>query len=281
MKLSNYLNGSPELTLLVDKKGVSYNDFLKKLQPNYFLVYCKMIIPMLFLIIFSFFLWHENVQGIAGVLFLILGPFYISFWKAAYMLHMHEGAHWNIHKSKILNDWIANLLLTPFTGIWIKEYRKSHWLHHRFLGTHLDTEISYLTPINAVKFLESLTGIYLLIGVFRYFKNFLIISKDNKKMGIAKFISSLLLMLIFQIGIVAFFILNDSILLGLIWLASIFITDPFFGKLRQTLEHRSYQFGDDADFSAVEHGPINRNFGNDFFQDILVRLALISICCTI
>ena len=45
-----------------------------------------------------------------------------------------------------------------------------------------------------------------------------------------------------------------------------FPTNKFLEKIRQTCEHRSLQAKKEIDYTKVEHGPVNRIFGNDFFS---------------
>lgn len=56
---------------------------------------------------------------------------------------IHDSSHWNLSRNKILNDILADLLgglamISP-----VKNYRKSHFLHHRHLGHPIfDPDIS-------------------------------------------------------------------------------------------------------------------------------------------
>ena len=46
------------------------------------------------------------------------------------------------------------------------------------------------------------------------------------------------------------------------WLIGLLIVFPFVGSLRQLLEHRSESADPDADYHEVDHGPVNRLFGD-------------------
>jgi fatty acid desaturase len=151
--------------------------------------------------------------------------------------------------------------------MWIKQYRKHHWKHHNHLGTHEDTEVSYHNPINLGEIISGLTGIYILKILFKYFLYF---SKKNDEsnylQNIFLFISSVSLMIVTQI-IISFILYNFfSIFLAVSWLLGFFIFSPFLEKIRQTCEHRSFDSSKDIDYKKVEHGPVTRLFGDDFFS---------------
>jgi hypothetical protein len=50
------------------------------------------------------------------------------------------------------------------------------------------------------------------------------------------------------------------------WLFGLVAMYPFFGTVRPMLEHRAYDALCETDFRDVEHGPINRLFGEDLFS---------------
>jgi fatty acid desaturase len=55
-------------------------------------------------------------------------------------LGVHEGAHYRLARNKRINDFIANYLLTPLVFFDMPGYRKSHLIHHQFVGQDGDTE---------------------------------------------------------------------------------------------------------------------------------------------
>jgi len=190
---------------------------------------------------------------------------YFSFWKSAYTLHIHEAGHHNLHKNKKINDALANIFLTPFVGIWVEDYRRSHWQHHQHLGCHGDTEVSYLSPLNNYEICKSLTGVYLLTSLRRYFKNFKNLNINVKATQKNNLITSLFFMASIQTAIVLTLFLYNFKFLCIVWLLTILITDPFFSKMRQTLEHRlilpNINFAPEGVINAE-----NRIFGDDFFS---------------
>ncbi len=266
------LNGVPDIHSLVNDQGVSYNEFRKSLKLKQSVVYFNMIVPWLF-IIAALALFYVLRDSFWGSLWLIPpATIWLAFWMQAFTVHIHEAAHFNIHSNRATNDLLADVFITPFTGLRVKDYRISHWKHHRFLGLLTDTEISYHKPISARQVVEGLTGIYLLKTVWRYFRNFREIDSSKSatstgaKSKSTSFIWSLLIMLITQLVIVVAIWYFISIFAAFAWLANTFVAGPFVAHLRQSLEHRSLTADKKTDFASVEHGPVNRIFGTDFFS---------------
>jgi fatty acid desaturase len=53
---------------------------------------------------------------------------------------------------------------------------------------------------------------------------------------------------------------------ALAWIGGMAVCFPFFGAMRQLLEHRSTTADPDADYTNTDHGALTRIFGNDFFS---------------
>ena len=257
MKISNIRNSN----------GKDYISFKKELfiKPN--IILFNIILPCV-MIYANIFLISQIKNLYLNLLMLPISAFWMAFWIRAYLLHFHEIAHFNIHKNKKINDIIGNIFFTPFFGMWIKQYRKHHWKHHNHLGTHDDTEVSYHSPINFREITSGLMGIYIIKMLFKYFLYFSEKNNDesNRLKNTFLFISSLLLMIAAQI-IISFILYNFfSIFLAISWLLGFFIFSPFLEKIRQTCEHRSFDSSKDIDYKKVEHGPVTRLFGDNFFS---------------
>ena len=256
MEISNIRNGN----------AVDYISFKKELSIKSYVILINIILPWVMICVNVFLI--SQIQNLyLNLLMIPTSAFWMAFWVRAYLLHFHEIAHFNIHKNKKINDIIGNVFFTPFFGMWIKQYRKHHWKHHNHLGTHEDTEVSYHNPINLGEIISGLTGIYILKILFKYFLYF---SKKNDEsnylQNIFLFISSVSLMIVTQI-IISFILYNFfSIFLAVSWLLGFFIFSPFLEKIRQTCEHRSFDSSKDIDYKKVEHGPVTRLFGDDFFS---------------
>jgi fatty acid desaturase len=263
--------GVPDISLLVNSQGISYTEFKKDLKSNFFLIFINFFTPLV--MIYLAILPMQFISGLYIVLYCIPCSIWVGFWIQAYTLHFHEAAHFNLAPNKRINDLLSNILLTPFTGILIKDYRISHWKHHLNLGNINDTEISYHKPINTKQMLESLFGIYLLKSSIRYFRNFNNIdlntkNKIHKKNFDKSFILviTIVLMIFTQLGIFLFLYNYSSIFSAIVWVVGFFIISPFFAQIRQCLEHRSVGASPSIDYNTVNHGPVNRIFGNDLFS---------------
>lgn len=259
------------INLLSKEELKDYSFFKKKLTINSRKIVFDIFIcwSMIFFSFYIFFLIKDDL-----IFNLILFPFlsfFISFWKRSYLLLFHESAHYNLNKNKYINDLLSFFLFTPFTAQFVKNYRRHHWEHHVHLGTQKDTEISYQKPLNKKNIFYSLTGIYLIKTLLRYFK----VSKVNSQQ---KKIDKINLQgtFLFFIGLLVFFFSQLIILLilyhlislfaAITWFITTFITDIFFANLRQTLEHRDPKFGNNDDFCIINHGEKNKLFNNNFLS---------------
>lgn len=269
---ANSLNGVPDIHSLVNADGLTYKEFRKTLKLKQPIVYFNMVVPWVFIFVALVFFYILRENFWVSLWLVAPATLWLAFWMQAYTVHIHEAAHFNIHHNRATNDLLADMLITPFTGLRVKDYRISHWKHHRFLGLLTDTEISYHKPISVKQVFEGLTGIYLLKTVWRYFGNFRDIDSNRKVTSTGtsskstSFIWSLVIMLVTQLlitGVLWYFV---SIFAAIAWLANTFIAGPFVAHLRQSLEHRSLTANKGTDFSEIEHGPINRIFGTDFFS---------------
>ena len=260
-------SGMPSLKNLKDNDGKHYSQFKKKLTIRYGMLLRDMLIPWA-MICLAIYLYPNNSHIFLKYALIILMAAWFAFWLNAFNLFFHEAAHYNLNKNRFINDLIATALLTPFVGMPISLYRRSHWMHHRFLGKFEDTEISYRQALTTKNLIIDLFGVYLFRMVKRYFNNFKSANvKGNAGSNSSNlFIYCLFLMLSTQILIIFFLSFFVSPYIGASWAISTFIFTPFISKIRQTLEHRSLNSGDEIDYSKVEHGPVNRIFGQDIFS---------------
>lgn len=262
--------GVPDFKNLVNDRGVSYSDFRRALVLDQGQVWTDMAVPWVFIAVFvaAFYVLRDNMM--ASAVLIVPASLWLSFWMHAYTLFFHEAAHFNIHRDRRKNDLVANIVLTPFTGMWVKDYRISHWKHHLHLGKLNDTEISYHKPVSVSQVVEGLTGIYLAKTVWRYLSNFRAIDAGTSRAGAndkaAGFVVSLAIMLTTQFTIVAGLYFFVSGFAAVSWLVNMFVTGPFVAHLRQSLEHRALDADKRTDYSEVEHGAVLRMFGNGFFS---------------
>lgn len=260
------LSGSPSLAHLTNKDGISYQEFRKTLMIKQNTIFFNMLLPwfMIGLALLLFAGLREKIYW-SGILTIPLA-IWISFWMHAFTLHFHEAAHFNIHRNPKVNDVLAWILLTPFTGISINEYRASHWKHHLFLGTMGDTETSYAEPLSIKTILESLSGAYLIKIVNRYFHYFRKLdSTKSQTHSTQTFALTLSLMLSVQL-IVMISLLCISPFAATAWVLNLFVFGPFIARIRQTLEHRPFDARNNFDSAQTNQAACNRIFGGDLFS---------------
>jgi fatty acid desaturase len=246
---------------LFNSKGVNYNEFKKRLRPNYFKVWTDIFLGYVFLLAVAALISFIQIKFPAlFILNILLGGALFGYIIAYIQLFLHEAAHYNIAPDKELNDRLANLFIGLFVGQNIKSYRIIHWDHHRYLGTSKDTEKSYFEHLSFRFIVESLTGI-------RAIKVFL-----NRKSRV-KETKSQTVTLETQDRIQLFFGLSLNIIftvvciyaglwqLAVAWAIGLFNFYPFFGSVRQVLEHRNDAASASIDYNHINHGIVNRLFG--------------------
>jgi fatty acid desaturase len=193
------------------------------------------------------------------ILWVVAGAWLIGFWMAYIQLFLHEAAHFNFCQDRRWNDRLANLLIGVWVATDIREYRRIHWDHHRFLGQPTDTERSYFQALGWRFLLESL----LLVGAIRVLRH----RREKIRLkttanlsggdtGTAMLASALFVhLLVFCVCV-----WQGQIALALAWLAGNLMVYPLFGALRQLLEHRDTAASMDVDYSVHPHGKFTRSF---------------------
>ena len=252
-------------SVLVNNEGLSYHDFKKTLQPNYpkigfdiaagwILIVACVIVGLLINQIES--IWIKILLSLADSMLLGFVVNYLSNF-------FHEAAHYNIAPDKNKNDLIANCFLGILQAQHIKQYRIVHWQHHVHIGTPEDTEYSYFSALTFRFFMESLTGT-------RAVRIFLSRSKSNaanEQTGNEKKqkLQMLFAGIIFHIVVLVIFIFTKQYWLAGIWLVGFGTFFPFFGSLRQLLEHRGEWASKKTDYSKTAHGRLTRIFSGSAF----------------
>lgn len=248
---------------LCDSQGRRYDDVRAALLPNYLLVWAEMLAghgalialacAYIFVDFYAWPIWGRVAIAVCGGVAIGYTVAYLALW-------FHEASHFNIHPDRKINDTLANLFLGSLLGLHIRDYRKVHFGHHRFLGTTQDPERSYFNPLNMRYLLESLLGVRAL-KVLLLRKR--IKSQPAENQGAGAGVSYMAWIGWFVNGAV----LLPSILLAgayefaAAWVMGLLIFFPFFGALRQLLEHRRADAAPGTDFTRVHHGALSRNFG--------------------
>ena len=252
---------------LRDDSGLSYEMLKKTLKPHYGWVWVQLSISYLGLasIIVGIVLLHSSFSswwqdGLIGS----LAGISIGFLIAFIALWLHEAAHYNVHGNRAWNDWLANLFIGPLLFHDVREYRRIHFGHHKHLGDITDTERSYFAPLNVRYFFESLTGIKVLRVLLSRINSPVIETKPVEKeyMNWATPLG-----LILHLGIVGGSLYFQQYSLAIAWSCGTFIFYPFFGALRQVLEHRKPGADPTCDYRLQPHGEYTRVFEGGLFSN--------------
>tara|TARA_B110000483_G_scaffold13373_1_gene15197 strand:- start:1200 stop:2144 length:945 start_codon:yes stop_codon:yes gene_type:complete len=236
---------------------------LRELKASYFIVFRDILLGFLFilfaLVISSQIFVNPNYNLIFKLVTLLLCSTVIGFFIANLTLFIHEAAHYNIHKDKRINDYLANIFLCYFTFQSIDNYRRSHLEHHRNHGTIKDTENSYF---NHPSLLFLLKTIFLYRPIKVAFSKIFV---NNKTVN-----QTLNLYIIYSIAI-NIIILYLCFLLGGFFLTASWILGylsffPLFASIRQIIEHRNPSNDKFTDYNKNDHGAYTIYFKNTLFS---------------
>lgn len=145
-------------------------------------------------------------------------------------------------------------------GTVIKDYRAIHFQHHRNLGRADDNERSYFNALNNKFILGMLFGIHP-IRVFLLRRK--LRQKQKSGAGVNKEIQPLVTGICAHLALIAALTMAGAWPSALAWIGGVGVFFPFFGAMRQLLEHRSATADLTADYTAHDHGALTRIFGND------------------
>jgi len=250
---------------LKDRSGRSYLNFIKTLRPDYKCVkrdlafgYCFLISSVLAIALFSY---------VSSVLAIVFGAPLIGFWTAYIMLFIHEGAHYNLTASKETNDRLCDIFIGWIIGTSVANYRIVHFKHHSRLGKTDDSEATYFYPLD-LKFIVSLLfGIRALDVLISRRK--LVTGMEPKRNAGSRKSYKMPVVALLMHGICMLFLwLLGGVAPFFAWLIGIAIFFPFFGALRQLLEHRRDDVSNDIDFFQTDHGAMTRLFEDGPFARI-------------
>lgn len=256
-------SGVPDYRSIIDKNNLSYLEFRKTLSPKYLIIFRDTFFILLMIAIPFFF---SKKFYSSNIFYILFSSVWIGFWLHSYKLFFHEVAHFNISPIRKINDLLGYILFFPFVGIALKQYRTSHWMHHKHLGTIADTEISYYKPITINSLFEGISGIYLYKSFLRYFSRFNEKKVKDSLPRVNNFLLNLGIMLFFQFFLVIILYSCLSKYVAFSYILAFFLIEPFFSGLRQTLEHRSFDAKNNIDYKSNNHGPINRLFNHNIFS---------------
>ncbi|HEY0115447.1 MAG TPA: fatty acid desaturase [Allosphingosinicella sp.] len=204
---------------------------------------------------------------VAGFAAAALGAVAIGFLVAYLQLFIHEAAHYNLAADRGTNDRIADRFICWQVGTDIASYRRTHWEHHRSLGTAADTEVSYTNRLSIRFLAEMLTGVHALRVFARRNQAAPAAAEPGRSRRPLAIGAAVHLLL------VAGLVLIGAWPAALAWIGGMGIFFPFFATLRQLLEHRPAS--GEADAAAVNRlfgdGPFASMFGGAGFNRHLLH----------
>jgi fatty acid desaturase len=251
--------------VIANSQGTRYVDFVKTLSPHYGRLFLDIGLGYSALLVTCVLVVALPANGVMpGWLAASLGALLIGFWIAYLQLFIHEGAHFNFSPDRSRSDILCNFLIAWMIGTSVQNYRIVHFQHHRALGSVEDSELTYFLPLNLLFIIKGLSGIRVLeVLVSRKMlqaKKATVRDQRGKYVGLAGLAA--------HIVILAATYIFGSIWLSLAWIAGVGAIFPFFGALRQLLEHRDERADAKANYFETDHGAYTRIFGSDVFSSI-------------
>jgi fatty acid desaturase len=248
---------------LTDRDGVTFREFRRRLTPRYGLVWTHLGMGYAAL----------GAVGAAVVLTagtaplaarVAVGALLFGFVQAFIQLFFHEAAHYNLARGRERNDRLANLFVGALHGLEISSYRMVHFEHHRRLGTTTDTERTYFDPLNMRFFARALLGAKALE---------VLTSRDatvsRGPVNRAAAWRQRVLAVVIHGAVAGGALLAGEPALAAAWTLGTLSVMPLFVALRQLLEHRSESADARVDYTTVNHGAVNRLFGDGLLASTL------------
>jgi fatty acid desaturase len=268
---------------LVDSKGVSYYEFRKTLTPRYWRVWLELLAGYAALIALGLALLtirHENVvrqllTGLAAAL-----PFGVLFSYIA--LFFHAASHFELHPTRTVNDWLANVFIGVLSAYPMSKYRPTHFDHHRHLGLPEDPEAAYIEALDLRLLVESLTGIRFLRILWSHVsgnrpaparesatKTAPAAESEAASNAASKSASE---PAPFNWGLPCGILLHATVVAGALWVGAVGLAVGWIAgfvfvarlvsAIRSMLEHRSESADPAIDYTRTSHGAVSRIFGD-------------------
>jgi fatty acid desaturase len=248
---------------LADSDGVPYREFRKRLEPRWGLVWMHIGLAYLVLAgtLAAIVVW--NPDGLLGSVASATGALAIGYTIQFLNNFFHESAHYNLLPSRSWNDRVTNLLMGWLYGSSIATYRRTHFQHHRALGTTEDSENSYFDALGMRYLAGGLTGVKVIRSLRRWgqTERRLDAARQKEAHGRVSRLAWIGLGAVVNLGIAGGLLALGSSRAAVAWLVGLLVIFPFLASLRQLLEHRSEEADPEVDYAAVDHGPVNRLFG--------------------
>jgi fatty acid desaturase len=244
--------------LVANSRGEALIDLVKTLTPHYAVVYRDIAIGYALLIGTLVGALAAEHLGAPRVVVGAVGAVSVGYWTAYLQLFIHEGAHWNLAADRERSDRLCNLLISWLAGLEVASYRRVHFQHHRALGTVADSENSYFFPLNLVFIAKGLFGVRALEVMLARRE---MVQKADERPG-RRLHKELVIAAVVHGAIVVSLLGAGYWASAIAWGAGVGLVFPFFGALRQLLEHRAEDAQPQTDFRKIDHGAVSRMFGD-------------------
>jgi fatty acid desaturase len=249
---------------LAASDGTAYREFRRTLTPRWSTVAFHLALAYAALAGVVAAIAAGDPHGLAAVLAAAAGALAIGYTIASINNFFHEAVHYNLRPGRRANDRVANVLMAWLFGSGIALYRAIHFQHHRALGTTMDSENSYFDPLRVRYLVEGLLGLKVLRTLRRYSQ----VEREPAHAGastaapLARRLGWMAVAAVVNGAIVTSLALTGHWPAAVAWAAGEVAVFPFFVSLRQTLEHRSEMADPGVDYRTVDHGAVNRLFGD-------------------
>jgi fatty acid desaturase len=249
---------------LVDDRGIAYRDFRSGLAPRWGIVWAHIALAhaAVAAILAGLVAMADVTPG--GIALGVVGGALIGYALQFLSNFLHEAGHWNLLPDRRANDVAANLMLGWLFGRSVSGYRQVHFQHHRALGTTMDSEIAYFDALRVGYLAAGLLGLKALAALRRWRDMERLVAANGARQGKDWARRAWLAVAAgANLGLTAVLWLGlDAPVAAGAWLFGLLLVCPFLSSLRQLLEHRSEEADPGANYAEVEHGPVNRLFGD-------------------
>ena len=253
---------------LRDADGTPFTALIKDLKADYPSVWRDLALGYLGLVwTAASTVWFAQ-QGLPGMIAAVLfGAGGVGFWIAYVQLFIHEGAHANLAATRRTSDLLCDCLIGWMIGTSVRKYRRVHFEHHRAFGTTSDAENTYFRRLDLAFIVKALTG-WRVVEVLTARARLTAPKAKAASEGAARDKLVLLGGVAAHCAILAALFLTGGWAAALAWAAGVGVVFPFFGALRQLLEHRSLEARGAVDYREVDHGAYTRMFGKSAFARV-------------
>ena len=205
------------------------NSTLPKCNPLSYVIFSTFSLYLLLFL--SFYLASRSLFGSTIALLINIGLI------SGFQLWVHEASHYQLFRSKILNDLYTTLFFAAPIGVSLDVYRHYHLSHHAFLGTDQDLDrFAYQTNLSSPRhLLKYLLRCLLLLEAVQIIRNkYLVSSTPSFSPSRYSKLASLIYSIAFFLTVSSF---SSPLLYIFLWLYPLLSFSVFFNTLRSVSEH--------------------------------------------